>query len=70
MNWLKKVMSLILVDLLKTEFDFKINEIKGKIPSITGLATTAALHDVKNKIPNVSDPVKKQIMMENVGYCV
>ena len=33
----------------------KINEIKGKIPSITNLATTAALATVENKVPNVCD---------------
>ena len=33
--------------------------VKGQIPSITGLATTAALTTVENKIPNVTDPVKK-----------
>ena len=37
----------------------KINEIKGEIPSITNLATTAALTTAENKIPNVSDLVKK-----------
>ena len=54
MNWLKKLMSLILVD-----FDSKIDEIKGKIPSITGLSTTTDLSDIKNKIPNISDLVNK-----------
>ena len=37
----------------------KINEIKGEIPSITNLTTTVALTTVENKIPNVSDLVKK-----------
>ena len=36
--------------LLKTGYRAKINEIEGKIPSITGLATTAALNIVENKI--------------------
>ena len=45
----------------KTNYDSKVNEIKGEIPRITGLATTTALY-VKSKIPNVSDLVK-QIMM-------
>ena len=31
---------------------------------MTDLATIAALNDVTNKIPNVSDLVKKQIMMQ------
>ena len=43
----------------KIDYDNKINEIEGKIPNITGLATTAALNAVKNEIPNVSDSVKK-----------
>ena len=32
---------------------------EGKIPSIAGLVTTAALTAVKNKIPRVSNLVKK-----------
>ena len=49
------------MDLLKrTGYDSKINEIKGEMPSIIGLATIASLNDVKNKIPNVSDQVKKK----------
>ena len=35
------------------------NEVKKEIPSITNLPTTAALTAVENKIPNVSDLVKK-----------
>ena len=34
---------------------------KLKIPSITGLATTSALTTVENKIPSISNLVKKQI---------
>ena len=34
-------------------------QLDGKIPSINGLATTAALNGFENKIPNVSDLVKK-----------
>ena len=34
------------------------------MPSVTNLATTAALNSVKNKIPNVSNLVKKQVMMQ------
>ena len=34
-----------------------INEVKGEIPRITNLATTAALTTVENKIPNVSNLV-------------
>ena len=48
----------------KTIYDAKINEIKGETPSITGLVTTA-LSTVRDDIPNVSDLVKKKIMMQN-----
>ena len=41
------------------ELRWKINKITNKIPSITNLTTTAALTNVENKIPNVSDLVKK-----------
>ena len=34
-------------------------KIEGKIPSISGLATNAALTAVENKIPNSSSLVKK-----------
>ena len=37
----------------------KINEVNGEIPSITNLATTTALTTVENKIPNVSNLIKK-----------
>ena len=42
-----------------TTLNAKINEIKGDITSITNLATTTALTAVENKIPNVSNLVKK-----------
>ena len=44
----------------KTDFDSKISEVEGKIPSITGLATSSALTAVENKIPDVSSLVKKK----------
>ena len=43
----------------KTDYNPKITEIEGKIPSINGLATNAALTAVENKIPNISSLVKK-----------
>ena len=43
----------------KTTLNAKINEVKGEIPNITYLATTAALTTVENKIPNISNLVKK-----------
>ena len=37
----------------------KINEVKSEIPNITNLATNTAFTAVENKIPNVSNLVKK-----------
>ena len=37
----------------------EINQVKNKITNITNLATTTALIAVENKIPNVSNVVKK-----------
>ena len=43
----------------KTDFNSKISEVEGKIPSITGLAINFALTAVENKIPNVSNLATK-----------
>ena len=43
----------------KTDFNSKVTEIEGKIPSITGLATSSAFTAVENKIPDVNSLVKK-----------
>ena len=43
----------------KTNFNAKVTEIEGKIPSISGLATNTALIAVENKIHDVSSLVKK-----------
>ena len=43
----------------KIDYNSKISEIKGKIPSITGLAATAALTEAEYKIPDISNLVKK-----------
>ena len=50
----------------KTLLNAKINEIKGEIPSITNLATTTALTAVENKIPIVSNLVKKSDISTNL----
>ena len=50
---------LMLVVWLKADFNAKVTEIEGKIPSISGLATNSALIDIANKIPDVSSLVKK-----------
>ena len=42
-----------------TSLDAKINEVKSEISSITNLAITTDLSIVENKIPNVSNLVKK-----------
>ena len=63
-NWFKKPMPLILVDLSVN----KITEIEGKIPSITGLPITAALAAIEirqetlliqSKIPDYDDKIKQ-----------
>ena len=44
----------------KPNFNAKVTEIEGKIPSITGLATNSALTSVENKILDVSSLVKNK----------
>ena len=62
-------MQLILIDLLqKTDYDNQINKIENKIPSITGLATTAALSAIENKTPNASDLNKKTDYDKNIRH--
>ena len=50
---------MLVVWLKKTDFNTKVTEIEGKIPSITGVATNSALTAVENKILDVSSLVKK-----------
>ena len=49
-----------------TDYNAKITGIEGKIPIIGGLATTSGLTTVENKIPNVSNLVKKEIITQKV----
>ena len=48
---------------LKKHYDNRVTETEGKKFNINGLGTTSALNAVKNKVSNVSDLVKKKIMM-------
>ena len=50
--------------LKETDYNAKITETEGKIPSITGSATTAVLNALENKIPDCRNLVKKQITMQ------
>ena len=50
---------LMLVGLFKKDHNAKITEIEGKMPSVTGLATTASLNGVENKTFHICDIVKK-----------
>ena len=50
----------------KTEYNVKITEIQGKVPSISGLATNTSLTAVEEKIPNVSNLVKEQIITQKL----
>ena len=43
----------------KTDFNAKVTEIEGQIPSISGSATNSALTPVENEISDVSSLVKK-----------
>ena len=47
------------MDLLKKDYNAKITEIESNILSIIGLAITAILTAVENKIPDVNNLVKK-----------
>ena len=62
MKWLKKLMPLIPVDLLKKKKIMMLSSgiLKVKyLVLLTNLATTATLTAVENKIPSVTDLVKK-----------
>ena len=50
---------MLVIWLKKTDFNTKVTETEGKIPSITGVATNSALTAVENKILDVSSLVKK-----------
>ena len=54
-----KKVNAINTPLVLLEKQIMITEFEGEIPSIAGLATTAALNAVENKTPNASDLVKK-----------
>ena len=54
-----RLMSLRQVNMLKTDYDSKISDIEGEIPNITGLTTSTAFTAVENKIPNISNLVRK-----------
>ena len=58
MNWLKTLMALILMNLLKKQIMMLRSEI------LNLATTTTALNAFENKIPKVGDLVKKQIMMK------
>ena len=44
--------------LIKRDHNAKVNVIESKIPSTTGLASTAAVNAVENRIPHTNDFVK------------
>ena len=58
-NKIHKKYQILVLWLKKTDFNTKISEIEGKIPSITGLATNSELTAIENKTPDVSSLVKK-----------
>ena len=52
----------------KTYYNAKIAEIESKVPSISDLATNAALTTVGNKIPNIRNLVKKHIITQKLEH--
>ena len=50
----------------KTTLNAKINEAKVEIPNITNLATKTALNAVENKIPSISNLVKKLTIIQKL----
>ena len=52
---------------LKKDYGNRITETEGKKFNINGLAATSAFNAVKNKVPNVSDLVKK-IWCKNIRH--
>ena len=59
MRWVSKKISNTSRLVRKSDYNAKISELENKMPSISGLVTTAALTTVENKIPSVSNLVKK-----------
>ena len=56
---------LMLVGLFKKDHNAKITEIEGKMPSVTGLVTTASLNGVENKAFHICVLVsRKQIITQ------
>ena len=53
----------------KPDYNAKITEIEGKVPSISGLTTGTALTAVENKIPDVSNLVKNRITTQKYQNC-
>ena len=51
---------------ISTALNAKITEVKNKIPYITSWATNNALISVENKIPNISNFVKKLTVTRNL----
>ena len=59
------------MDLLKkkkADYNTRITDTEGKVPSIIGLATSATLNDVDNKIPDISNLVKKNMIRKMVWF--
>ena len=55
------------MDLLKKDWNSKINEVKDTILSISGLANKPALTAVENKISDVSNLVKKTDYIQKIS---
>ena len=54
--------------LKKADYNAKITEIEDKIPSISGLATNAALTAVGNNKPDFTNLVKNSLWLKNFRH--
>ena len=58
-NWLEKQIILILVTLLKTNYNADKTKLENKIPDVTDFVQKVTLTELENKIPDVSSLATK-----------
>ena len=61
----KKLLILVIL-LKKSDYNAKVIETEGKIPSISGLVTTSALSAGENQIPSATNQLRKQIVTQTL----
>ena len=68
MNWLKKLILFYNSKIVKkTDYNAKIKDVEGKIPSVSDLVKqtdcNTKINEIKGEISDVSNLVKKQVIM-------